>query len=328
MKEKAYDIRKYAKKLIPVDPEEKISYENRKHAIYDADEHLRLASKASQLRKEHDASQEKAEVKIQTNLSYVLIVGWGDWHLGSQHCDYDLFNKHRKLIRDTPGVYAVMVGDERDNFVIDKFKSGMYEAVLQPEEQAMLAKGVLAEMDKANKILARTSGNHDNWTWDLSGVNLDTFWYEGMKSPLLRSGGFVHLKLNKTDYIAYLHHGKSIFNSNFNPNHATKRAFEFQGPYDMAFMGHVHVAETAHSWRWTDEFTKDYVQVRTGTYKTDDPYAKSRQLGRGQYPGACVLVSTTDKRMMPFLKIEDGVESMKAMNAYTSLVAQGLLGIK
>jgi hypothetical protein len=106
----------------------------------------------------------------------------------------------------------------------------------------------------------------------------------------------------------------SLFNSNFNPNHASKRAFEFQGPFDVSYMGHTHQTEVAHSYRWNDEFIKDYVQCRTGTYKTDDDYARQKQLGRGQRPGATVLYSTVQRHIIPFIDLDDAVTVMKALN--------------
>ncbi|MBI5357206.1 hypothetical protein HZB78_06380 [Candidatus Collierbacteria bacterium] len=312
---------------LPVPKEEKlVVFPDRKETKVDYEAHLKSVIEQQRLRKEADASQEVAHVEIKTNLDYALVVGSGDWHIGSENTDYKLFDSHMKAIKDTEGVYAVMVGDEKDNFVLPKFRSGLFEGVLNPQQQADMVKGILGGLEEKDKILARVSGNHDEWTWTESGVELSNFWHNEMKSPLLRNGGFVHLKLNEVDYTLYLHHGKSLFNSNFNPNHASKRAFEFQGPYDAMFSGHTHVAEAAHSWRWADEFKKDYVQVRTGTYKTKDPYARAKQLGEGQPPGACILMSTEDKRMMPFLKLEDGIEALKAINTVNSLIAQGLLG--
>lgn len=135
-----------------------------------------------------------------------------------------------------------------------------------------------------------------------------------MKSPLLRNGGFVHLFANDVAYELYLHHGQSVFNSNFNPNHATKRAYEFQGAFDVGAMGHRHVSEVAHGWRNNDSKQHDYIQLRTGTYKTNDQYARAKQLGRGQPPGATVLFDTKTRHMIPFAKLEDAVEVLNKLN--------------
>jgi len=304
----------------------KTYFPDKKQVIFDSAAHFKAVVEEQKLRKEAEASQNQCEVRIKTDLPYILLVGSGDWHLGSEHTDYNLFQKHMELIKETPGVYMVVVGDEKDNFVNPKLKAGLFEGVLNPQQQSDMALGVLMDMDE--KTLARVGGNHDGWTWFQSGINVENYWQNGMQSPLMRNGGFMHLKLNKQEYVGFLHHGISIFNSSFNPNHASKRAFEFMGPYDFMFSGHVHVAETAHSYRWTDEFAKDYVQVRTGTYKTDDQYARSKQLGRGQPPGACILFDTSDKRMIPFLKLEDGIEALKAMNTFEQLIATGMLAFK
>jgi hypothetical protein len=276
--------------------------------------------KTQALRRESDPSQNEATVNIRTNHKWLGIFNTGDWHLGSERTDYQKWDHDMGLVRNTDGLYMNIVGDERDNFIIPKFASGQFEALANPQQQADMVEHVLTDMDSSGKLLARTGGNHDGWTWDQSGQSLEHTWYKKMKSPLLSNGGFVHILVDNifkkltVKYDFYLHHGKSIFNSNFNPNHATKRAYEFQGRYDAAAMGHTHVAEIAHGYRNNDSQQHDYVQMRTGTYKMDDQYARAKQLGRGQPAGSTVLINTECKRMMPFLKLEDAVEVLKALN--------------
>jgi hypothetical protein len=148
-----------------------------------------------------------------------------------------------------------------------------------------------------------------------------------MKSPLMNVGGFEHLKVNDVEYLGWLHHGLSVYNSTFNPNHASRRSFEMQGPFDFSMMGHTHMSETAQAWRWSEEFAKPVVMMRTGTYKTEDTYGKSKQFPRGQMPGACVLLSTTEKRMMGFANLEDGIEVLTALNNADKLAGVGMLGV-
>ncbi len=242
------------------------------------------------------------------------MVGSGDWHIGSQYTDYEMWYEHMSMIRETPGVFMVAVGDERDNFVLPKYTAGLFEGVANPDQQAEFVRIWLKRLDDEGKILARAGGNHDHFTWLQSGIDLEGLWYREMKSPLFRNGGFLHLQLNGINYDGFLHHGGSLFNSNFNPNHASRRAFEFMGPYDFSFVGHKHVAETAHSYRWTDQYQKDVVMVRTGTYKTEDQYARAKQLGRGHKGGTTLVLCTVEKRMIPFLKIEDAIDVMEALN--------------
>ena len=268
----------------------------------------------TRLRRERDPSQNEATIKMETNLPWIAILNTGDWHIGSERCDYEAWHRDMSYVKETDGLFMNILGDERDNFVTPKFMRGADEHVISPQQQAEFIEYVLRDLDGVGKIMARTGGNHDHWTWLQSGIELEDFWYKEMKSPLFRNGGFLHLELNGTKYEFYLHHGLTIFNSNFNPNHATKRAFEFQGPFDVGAMGHSHVAEIAHGYRWTDSHQKDYVQMRTGTYKIDDQYARSRQLGRGQPAGATVLLNTVERRMIPFLKLEDAVSVLKGLN--------------
>jgi hypothetical protein len=289
------------------------------------DSYLEQMVNEQRMRREYDPSQNEATIQIQTHLPWIGLFMTGDWHLGSERTDYTGWQRDQNTVMETEGLYECIVGDERDNFVIPKYATGRDEHLINPQQQAEFIEWHLKTMDNAGKIIARCGGNHDGWTWMMSGIHLENFWYRSMKSPLLENGGFVHLSANDAKYDVFLHHGLSRFNSSFNPNHATKRAFEFQGPFDIGAMGHVHVAETAHGYRWSDQYQKDYVQMRTGTYKLDDQWARSMNMGRGQPAGSTVLISTEEKRMLPFLKLKDAVMVLDALNGKG--IAQGILGM-
>jgi hypothetical protein len=291
-----------------------ISHPDKKHPFIEPQKWLQSAIEDQRQRTEMDVSQNEATVKIQTGLPWVGIFFTGDWHLGSDKVNYELWDHHQTLVLETPGLYEAIVGDERDNFVLPKFHQGLFEGVWNPEQQAEFITWWLFHLDEQDKVIARCGGNHDGWTFSQSGLNLETLWSKQMKSPLLRTGGFVHTFFNEVKYDLYLHHGLSIFNSTFNPNHATKRAYEFQGKFDVGAMGHTHVSEIAHGWRNNDSQQHDYVQIRTGTYKMDDQYARSKQLGRGQPPGATVLFNTKNREMMPFANLEVAVKVLESLN--------------
>lgn len=290
------------------------SFDDKKIVPPDKSSYLEQMINEQRMRREHDAGQNEATCRIETRLPWVAVFMTGDWHIGSERTDYTLWNAHQTMVYDTDGLYECIVGDERDNFVIPKYATGRDEHLINPHQQAEYVEWHLKRMDDAGKVLARTGGNHDGWTWMMSGIHLEHYWYREMQSPLLENGGFLHLFLNGVPYDFYLHHGITLFNSNFNPNHATKRAFEFQGPYDAAALGHHHTAEVAHGYRWNDSFQKDYVQFRVGTYKLDDQYARSKQLGRGQLPGATLLLNTVERRMIPLLRLDDAVQILEALN--------------
>ena len=160
----------------------------------------------------------------------------------------------------------------------------------------------------------------------MSGQRIENYWFKEMKSPLMNTGGFEHLKVNDIEYLGWLHHGLSVYNSTFNPNHASRRSFEMQGPFDFSMMGHTHTSEVAQAWRWSEEFAKPVVMLRTGTYKTEDAYGKSKQFPRGQMPGTCILFSTQEKKMMGFSDLESGITVLKALTEFENLGAVGMLG--
>lgn len=291
-----------------------ISHPDKKEPHFEPRQWLDSAIEQQRQRHEYETSQNEATVRIQTGLPWTGIFFTGDWHLGSDKVDYVLWDKHQSLVLETPGLYEAIIGDERDNFVKPKFRNGLFEGVWNPDQQAKFVQWWLTHLNDNDKIIARVGGNHDAWTWDQSGINLESLWYRDMKSPLLRTGGFVHTYFNDTFYEIYLHHGLTRFNSSFNPSHAVKRAREFMGDFDVGAMGHVHLAESTHSWTGLDDKHHDFIQLRTGTYKMDDQYARSLQLGRGQPPGATVLFNTRERRMIAFSSLESAVIVLSALN--------------
>lgn len=304
-------------------PTTTLQFLDKKQGGVDPERILQIMTDHSRLRQEASTTQHEAKIKLDTSSPWIAVFFTGDWHIGSENVDYQLWNKHMEMVANTDNLFMCVIGDERDNFVFAKFITGMFEAVASPQEQAEFVKLHLQRLDQKGKILGRCGGNHDGWTWGNSGQSLEHYWYQQMESPLLRDGGFLHLDVNGAEnlYTLYIHHGITMFNSQFNPNHAMKRAFEFQGPYDVGAMGHTHVAEVAHSYRWQDSYAKDYVQLRTGTYKAEDPYARQRSLGRGQPPGSTVLLSTVERHMIPFARLEDATMVMDALNTQVSQAA-------
>ncbi|OGO14253.1 MAG: hypothetical protein A2Y53_03865 [Chloroflexi bacterium RBG_16_47_49] len=291
-----------------------ITHDDKKIQVPPGNSFLEQMLEQQRNREAIEVSQDEATVHIDTGLPWIGIYFTGDWHIGSDDVDYQLWDQHQTKVLETPGMYEAIIGDERDNFVTPKFKTGLYKGLLNPEEQANYIKWYMEKLDSLDKIVARVTGNHDFWTWDTSGLHFESFWYNSMKSPLLRNGGFVHLYVNGVPYELYLHHGQSLFNSNFNPNHATRRAYEFQGKFDVGAMGHSHVAEAAHSWKGADSNQHDVIFLRTGTYKLSDQYARSKQLGRGQPPGATVLFNTAERKMMAFADVEDAIMVLNQLN--------------
>lgn len=116
----------------------------------------------------HTKAERYALVRIESDRPIAFSIS-SDWHLSSTGpTDVDGLIAYAEAIRDTPGAYAVAVGDQTDNPIKHK-----PVATRDIPDDLRLLDIVLGRFGP--KLLGFTSGNHDDWTKTMVGVdNLQT----------------------------------------------------------------------------------------------------------------------------------------------------------
>lgn len=132
-----------------------------------ASEEMEAVWARSLLRTDRKLAKAKTEglavVRIMTDKPIAFSIS-SDWHVTSRGAtDLRGLREYSEAIRDTPGAYAVAVGDLYDNPV--KWSKNMGDV---PDELMLIA--VLFQ-SFGYKLLGTTSGNHDDWTAAVSGID-------------------------------------------------------------------------------------------------------------------------------------------------------------
>ena len=86
------------------------------------------------MQKKIDVKQVETSIKINDNKP-VAIALTSDWHIGSVGVDYERLESDLEIIRDTPGMYAVGLGDYKDNYIRNSPPGGEFGQILQPSMQ-------------------------------------------------------------------------------------------------------------------------------------------------------------------------------------------------
>lgn len=108
-------------------------------------------------------------VDLPRNLEYIEVHTLSDLHLGDRHCDFKKITEKLKEIEAKPNAYVILNGDLINNATTQSI-SDTYGETLSPMEQLREAVGLFEPIK--DRILAITSGNHENRTHRTDGIDL------------------------------------------------------------------------------------------------------------------------------------------------------------
>lgn len=255
-------------------------------------------------------NSEYAEIKINSDTPIGIVLS-SDWHIGAESTDYATFDKHMNIIKEDPNLFLTALSNTIDGYV---WPGGIWSEVAHIPEQVEIAKSFAKEYK--NKLLAVVGSRCHDWTKDKGGISpQETAFLDNVDSgmPFFQSGGLLTIDLNGIKYKIGMQH-KSRFNSSLNVTNANKRTLDLRWPSaDVIAIAHHHVAAIEHATRWEGEDRRDIVAIRTGTYKIADGYSRSEGYGEGQLGSPMIILHHKEKRIIPFLHIEDGAAVLKTM---------------
>lgn len=203
-----------------------------------------------------------------------------DIHLGSDNTDYEAAFSDAAIIAETPGMWSLFNGDGPENWVIGKLQANARNQSITLDDEMRMLTYWFSIQDE--KLLAVISGNHENWTYLMGGIDL--------LSHALRNTNILYdphevvfdLVCGNQVWVIKARHqwrGYSIFN----PTHGIEVGWERgQVDFDIGLGGHTHQGTFFREFAKHD---KRRLAVLTGTYKFWDGYARklgfARSVGRG-----------------------------------------------
>jgi len=235
---------------------------------------------AAKTRTDRARTQRFATVQVATDQPIALSLS-SDWHLGTG-ADLPGLIRYADWVAHTPGVVAIAVGDLTDNPI--KHRGGSVAAV---KDELRLLDHLVGRFK--GRLLGITSGNHDDWSKTLAGVdNLaalarrhrlhyapdELLWTVELVDPT--DPGRV-----TATYRVYTRH-QWRRSSMLNPGHACWTWWQEDGPNwshrpDVLAIGHHHVAVVEQR-VFADQ--PPVWALRMGAWQVDSDFARAKGFGR------------------------------------------------
>ena len=296
--------------------ENTIVYPDKKELVIDWRRNFDRVIETQRVLKEAFIGQEEATVA--PNLEYpdlpMLLAVMTDAHIFASGTDHELLKKHLDIVISQPNVSMLDCGDFVDMGI---WGTLVFEQILPPYMQGFTMKDLARELDE--KMIAIIGGNHNDWM-KVSGTGFYDAFLRRAKCPIMPAGGMIHLDLRGQTYdiaTKHTHWGRSKLNA----TNAPKRFIQWGYPEaDCSILGHSHQAAMEQFYMGG----KNRLAVVGGTYKTNDQWAKRK--GIASHPergGLGILFYPNERKMIPFLQMEDGLEYLNTLIELSNLTAKG-----
>jgi len=236
----------------------------------------------------------------------ILFVALADLHIGAIGTRYAELRQTVDLLARTEDVYIGSVGDTVDNYLPEWHSEGQFGEIIPPEVQKKLVEYIF---DKLNgKFLFLVQGCHDEASHEVDDFDWTKYLQSKLKCFNLGFGGFLNLKLGSQTYRIAARH-KYIGNSSTNPTNTVKRLREQVGDFDIGIVAHNHQAAIER----VAMPEKDRIFIRPGSFKRPDRFARGIGFSDTGYEMPGVILFPDKRRMIPFMNLEDGIETLKAL---------------
>lgn len=219
------------------------------------------------------ASQDTTEWHAPDNLP-IAVAFTGDWHIGSRGVLYRKLDETLDTIRDTPGLYAIGMGDYHEGVSIhSKAAPALYSGLFNSGDEQ--ERYVRMRFQRARgKWLALISGNHDEWCYRHAGLTRVVSMAQELSVPHFgEGGGTLYLHIGDARWVVGVRHN-APGNSRLNTSNSQRRMFDDWPQWD-----NLHVAAIAHlhhnDMHVPSRKSGRCIYLRSGTNKVRDAYAKA-----------------------------------------------------
>lgn len=131
---------------------------------------------------------------LSKSLKNIEVHIFADLHIGDKSCDYELIKERLTHVKETPNAYCILNGDIINNATKTSV-SDCYAEELTPMEQIKAFVELFEPVKE--KILAITSGNHENRTYNKEGVDITEICARqlGLYDRFAKEGALIFLRL-------------------------------------------------------------------------------------------------------------------------------------
>ncbi len=217
-----------------------------------------------------------------------------DPHFGGTGTDYKRAFDEAEIIRNTPGMYAAFVGDGINNFIVGRLMRLTRDQRLTITDEWTLLKRYLGVL--APKLRIGVGGNHDYWTFMVSGIDYLRDVIESIAPGCIydTDDSLVDIRCAGVSWMARIRHkwqGSSIYNV----THGIERAAKWDQGFRLGVGAHTHRGGYA---RHFNVGGHDGMAVQVGTYKRFDAFARTVGFPRSNPSTAVVVVFDPETNSM------------------------------
>jgi len=283
---------------------------------YDFDKIHKALRSAQKVLRDHDISQIEANITIDTK-EPIAISFISDVHIGSPYVDYDAFFKDISYIAKDPRLYVGRGGDWTDKFMASfKDKTApshqLYPADIQMEFERIITK------ELESSIIAIVGGNHGSMDKKITGIDTDAMMYKGLKPAYLPGGGLIKLNLREVSYrILWKHNYR--FTSAFNKFNSHHRMRELLTACDIVVLEHQHDPGHEIIEQGSYDTKGQVLNIRTGSYKIDDPFSVNKYR-EGRAGPETVVLYPDKKKLVPFSGKDAISDAIKYLDGHKNVV--------
>lgn len=137
------------------------------------------------------------------------------------------------------------MGDIIENSTKSSVGAGVFEQTLNPQQQMDEMLDWWTPLAEQGRVAGWLLGNHENRTYNVSGIDPAAQMAAQLDVPYLQYGGFVRIKVGDITYVIYAAHGATGSTKMAGKMTATEN-LSLSNEADIYMMGHVH--DLAH---WT-----------------------------------------------------------------------------
>ena len=262
----------------------------------DEDEIWRLALQKSQKKAQHEGRKQSSIITF--DHGPVCLAFLADLHTGSTGVDYARLDSDACLIRDTPGMYTGLAGDLTDNFIMGRLQAIRFGAEFSITQEWVLAKRILKVL--APSMLFSVSGNHDLWSYALTGIdymkevnkqiNPDIL-YAKYDLPFVLSVGGNEFRIRAR----HSWKGSSIYND----THGIERAAKFDKGrhFDVGVGAHTHASGL---YRQFNNGGQTGHAILCGSYKVHDSFPDKVGFPKANKSAAVAMVFSDNPNLIPW----------------------------
>lgn len=274
---------------------------DKKFGEFDWREAVKNVKAMQSLRSKASSSQDYASIKLGDGKSPVILMGFGDQHIGSYGSDHGLLEAITDEIIDTPNLYVGLMGDYLEMAIKLRGVLEVTSQVLTPEMQEAFLESWLESIK--DKVAFATWDNHaiirqESQAGTSSVKNI-------LSRRFVYHNGIGHsdLKVGKEVYRCAASH-KFSGGSMFNRMHAQGRYVrQMASDRELVLMGDIHQWGFAQ----TEDGGQERCYITGGTLHTNSGYAKRFFSLRTAPHYPCVVLHPDKHEMVPFKSVKNAL---------------------